>query len=370
MQRILHFSIILLTMLVGAQAQAQTSDLTVSFLSLTNGEIIPAPLLLQVTLTESSNRVVSVEYFANGQSIGVTSNFMVFLPPPKTPASPLAQPASVATIIFFQPRLPFSLTWNPAPGDYVLTAKATDDQGNTALSDSINITIILAPVVTVESTESIASPSGPGVFTISRAGETNNDLNVQFFMIGTALNGVDYAEVSNSVTIPAGQFSANVVIDPLIYTRGNSKAVTLTMWSMAEPAIAWVIPFNPPYFVGSPDNATVYLKANERNHHKPSVKLIQPRNRQPLFPLGSNISIEANTFDRDTYVAKVEFFDGTTKLGESSSLTSTPPGQVVLFNFNWTNAPIGSHVLRARATDSQNATQVSNPVRIQVLPAP
>jgi len=74
--------------------------------------------------------------------------------------------------------------------------------------------------------------------------------------------------------------------------------------------------------------------------------------------------------DRDTGVTLVEFFDRTTKLGETAATTTAPPGQHVTFTFNWTNAPAGQHLLRARATDSQGKSQVSGQVKIQALPAP
>ncbi len=395
MQRILRFSIAVLMLLGAARGRAQTSDLTVSFTSPTNGQVVVASLLLQATPTESSNRVLTVEYFANGQSIGEGFGTLFYPPLPVPASTPLAQPRRALTIttIVFWPYTPFSLFWNPTPGDYVLTAKATDDHGNTAVSDPINVTIIPTPIVTVEATESIASPSGPGIFTISRTGDTSTDLQVPYYVGGTADYGVDYSGLTNfPLTIPAGQSSTDVEIDPLTYVHGKTKAVTLTLGYGAIPLTPGipsnpVIPFNtastqslpegtllsllgPEFIVGTPGSATVYIKANGRNQHKPSVKLVQPKSSQPYIRLGSNISMAADTSDPDTYVAKVEFFDGTTKLGEAFGDSGAMPGQHVLFNFSWANAPVGPHVLRARATDSQNATQISAPVRLQVFSAP
>jgi hypothetical protein len=266
--------------------------------------------------------------------------------------------------------------WNPQPGNYTLTAQATDSQGNTAMSAPVNVTIIPTPIVSVEATVPLASSNGPGVFTISRTGETTTDLSVQIYLTGNAQNGIDYATLSNSVTIPAEQSAIDLPVIPLAYVPGKTRAVTLSLSGFVMPLLTptgapgnLLVPYNPPYLIGSPGAATVYIKADDRNLHRPSVRLTQPKNRQ-LFAAGSDITIEADTFDRDTYVSTVEFFDGTTKLGETPAATTTPPGQQVLFDFLWTNAPVGPHVLRARATDSQGARQVSAPVRIQVLPAP
>ena len=58
-------------------------------------------------------------------------------------------------------------------------------------------------------------------------------------------------------------------------------------------------------------------------------------------------------------VSKVEFFDGATKLGET---TNAP------FNFTWNSASAGSHTLTARATDNAALTMTSPPVAITVSP--
>src|SRR5205809_926066 len=83
----------------------------------------------------------------------------------------------------------------------------TDGQGNTSMSDPISVRIIPTPVVTVEATEPFASTSGPGVFTISRTGDTSSDLQVPYFVGGTADYGVDYSGLAYPLTIPAGQSS-------------------------------------------------------------------------------------------------------------------------------------------------------------------
>ena len=360
-------------------ASAQTSDLAISFVHPTNGAAIQSPTYLQVNCTESSNTILYAEFFANGESLGVSSNTIAF------PASPVINvptyPGSIGVIftdvfISANPGLPqatqtYFLYWTPPLGNYTLTAKVTDDQGNTATSDPINVFVISTPVVSVQASAPLASPNSPGVFTITRVGDTNQNLNVPFYLSGTAQNGVDYTYVNNSVTILAGQFSADVTINPLVFKAGNSKAVNLQLENYLIPGTGGVVPqiaYNPPFLIGSPGTATVYIKANDRNDHKPTVRITNPIHNQ-LFAAGTNITITADAVDRDTGVTLVEFFDRTTKLGETPATTNTLPGQHVPFVFTWTNAPAGQHLLRARATDSQGKTQVSGQVKIQVLPA-
>jgi Cellulose binding domain/Bacterial Ig domain len=57
-------------------------------------------------------------------------------------------------------------------------------------------------------------------------------------------------------------------------------------------------------------------------------------------------------------VTKVEFYDGSTLLGNSMA---------VPYSFTWTNPPEGSHVLTAKAYDSYNDNAVSAPVTVRVF---
>ncbi|WP_461489469.1 Ig-like domain-containing protein, partial [Pontibacter sp. HJ8] len=88
----------------------------------------------------------------------------------------------------------------------------------------------------------------------------------------------------------------------------------------------------------------------------PTVSLTAPLANASIA-LGAAISIAANASDADGTVTKVEFFQGSTKLGES---TKAP------FSFNWTGAVEGSFNLTAKATDDKGATQTSAPVSIKV----
>ena len=69
------------------------------------------------------------------------------------------------------------------------------------------------------------------------------------------------------------------------------------------------------------------------------------------------IQLAANASDADGAVARVEFFNGTTKLGESVS----PP-----FNYTWTNPAPGDYTLTARATDDGGTTTTSSMVNVTV----
>jgi len=72
----------------------------------------------------------------------------------------------------------------------------------------------------------------------------------------------------------------------------------------------------------------------------------------------STVNLAADATDLDGAVYKVEFFAGTTRLGED---TTSP------FNFAWLNVPSGSQTLRAVATDDSGLMRTSAPVTITVV---
>lgn len=90
----------------------------------------------------------------------------------------------------------------------------------------------------------------------------------------------------------------------------------------------------------------------------PTVSITSPSNNS-TFNAPVNITINATASDTDG-ISKVEFFWGSTKLGE----TSTSPYSLV-----WNNPVGGSHALTAKATDGLGAVTTSSTVNITVNPA-
>ncbi len=88
--------------------------------------------------------------------------------------------------------------------------------------------------------ETIAGqPPNPGSFTISRTGDAGLPITVLYSITGTATNGTDYANLSNSVTLAAGQTSVTLPIniiddtiaestETIILTLGNGTGYTIS----------------------------------------------------------------------------------------------------------------------------------------------
>jgi hypothetical protein len=86
----------------------------------------------------------------------------------------------------------------------------------------------------------------------------------------------------------------------------------------------------------------------------PSVSLTSP---PPGVRYPGNVAFTANASDSDGTIAKVEYFNGVTKLGEA---TASPYG------FTWTNVPAGTYLLTAKATDNVGDTATSSVTTVEV----
>jgi predicted phage tail protein len=90
----------------------------------------------------------------------------------------------------------------------------------------------------------------------------------------------------------------------------------------------------------------------------PAVALTQPASGA-TFTAPATVALAATASDSDGTVAKVEFFNGTAKLGED---TTAP------YSFSWSGVPAGSYSLTARATDNLGARTTSAATTITVAP--
>jgi len=95
------------------------------------------------------------------------------------------------------------------------------------------------------------------------------------------------------------------------------------------------------------------------NNIAPDVSITSPANNAS-FTNPASITINANASDPDGTIAKVEFFNGSIKLGDDNSAP---------YSFAWTNVGVGTYSLTVRATDNQGASKTSSVVKITVDPA-
>jgi hypothetical protein len=103
-------------------------------------------------------------------------------------------------------------------------------------------------------------------------------------------------------------------------------------------------------------SAPINIDVNPAGNAPPSVSLTAPANNA-TFTAPASINLAATAADTDGTVAKVEFFNGNTKIGQD---TSSP------YTFAWNAVSAGSYVITAKATDNGGAVATSASAMITV----
>ena len=343
-------------------------------------------VLIAAAANDSDGSVASVQFFANGISIG-----------------------SVSTA-------PYSLSWKPASaGVFSLTAVATDNAGNstTSAAASVTVTGASAPIVSISNPVTGAT-FGVGTSVPINAITTGGNgpiSQVQFFVNGVSL-AVDSAAPYNTIWSPnsAGTYSLVAVSTDNAGVSGTSTAVTVTILPNGAPSVTLVSPgTNLVVGLGTVVNlsatasdsdgtiANVRFLANGtllatsatlpyRTNFTPTAAgvytivaqaidnagNIADSVAQTITVLGGNVQIVTlNNPSADTSItadsslllsagaaissgtiARVEFYAGTTLL---ATKTTAP------YTFVWRPAAIGSYAVRAVAFDG-NGSGVSSSV--------
>src|SRR6185436_17151029 len=91
------------------------------------------------------------------------------------------------------------------------------------------------------------------------------------------------------------------------------------------------------------------VSGNDAENTPPTVSLTISADQIPAL---GTVTLTANATDADGSIARVEFYDDTTKLGQ----VDTAP-----YAFVWQNVPAGNHLITARAIDNLAAETDSSP---------
>lgn len=123
--------------------------------------------------------------------------------------------------MIYQPQL--------APGDYELVVSS-----DSATATPYALAWHSLPVVTLSATTAQAREidGQDGLFTFTRSGDTAYPLQVPIAISGSAVAGAHYQTLAASLTIPAGQASATLAVDPIADALAQGdRAVTVTIAS-------------------------------------------------------------------------------------------------------------------------------------------
>jgi len=222
----------------------------------------------------------------------------------------------------------YAFSWtNVAPGNYQLIAVAVDNEGGTATSSVVNITVSNTPP-----TINIVTPTNNAIFqapaaiplTVNANDANGTVVKVDYYYGATSLIG-------ESTASPFGLVWSNVAAGTNSIT---AKATDNDGASTTSIAVKVIV------------NA------------QPTISITNPVNNA-TFSAGANITNQATAHDADDTISGVDFYyDNTNHL--IGSKTSAPYSIVL------TNAPFGTYTLVAVVRDNRGGVGISSPVTISV----
>ena len=208
-----------------------------------DGSIFPAPadIRLLAYAGDVDGFVSSVEFLANGDSWGVVSNWVVVDPLPSGGPPP-------GTRAFFLTRS------NVPPGNYILTVRATDDDGASTLSQPVQITV--TSISNLPPVTRIISPANGATF--------HAPVNVPLYAYARdpddAVASVEFLEGSShlgfGIPLPLSANSVGSVSNIYFFVWSNAPAGSYVLTSLAtdtrgasagsEPVKIAILPPRPP----------------------------------------------------------------------------------------------------------------------------
>ncbi len=311
-------------------------------------------------LSDIVNPTISITSPSNNAGFATTSNIIINA----------STTGSITKVEFFQGTTklgedvsaPYSITWYTVQnGNYTLTAKATTSSGTVITSTGISIAVTtpvadlaLNKPVTVSSLETtnfagalavdgnattrwssaFSDPQWISVdlgatYNITRVnivweGAFGKDYKIQFST--NASSWTDIKNVTGNTTLS----------NDLTGLSGSGRYVRI--YGIARGTT-----------YGYSIYALEVYGTTGTVNTLPGVTITSPTNGTTFTPPAC-IVINVNSVDNDGSIAKVEFFNGSVKIGED---ISSP------YSFSWCSVPTGAYNLTAKATDNLGATGVS-----------
>jgi hypothetical protein len=227
------------------------------------------------------------------------------------------------------PNSPYNFAMNNlTDGSYTITAIATDNNGATTTSSAIGFTVN-APVNQLPAV-SITSPVNGSNF-VELA-------NLVIDAIASDADGtVSYVEFYNGTTL-----LGNDVSTPYSFVWSNVSAGDYQITVRATDNNGGV---------NTSTAVNIRVTANQ-----PSViTIISPADNSTT--MGTSVNINVTVTDPDGSIAIVEYFDGTTLIGSSTSIP---------YSYTWNNPTSGIHEVTVRVTDSNGGVTTSLPSTVTV----
>jgi hypothetical protein len=110
---------------------------------------------------------------------------------------------------------------------------------------------------------------------------------------------------------------------------------------------------------------TISRVVETAGNQAPTVELVAPT-ASTSYTLGQSIALAAAATDADGQIVRVEFYEGSTKLGED---LSAPYSTDATYSMEWTPSEAGEYSLTVVATDDGGRSATSNAVSVTVVEA-
>ena len=229
-----------------------------------------------------------------------------------------------------------------------------------------NATVFIKPasLTNIPPYVKIATPAQGAVFYTP----TNIPICAYAYDVDGFVSTVEFFAGTTSLGIRTNNPMSAMPANPFCLVWSNPPAGTYALTAVAtddEGATTTSEPVNITVNPGPPPPVT---------NIPPVVKLTSPMNGA-VFNAPANISLIAVGSDSDGAVTSVEFFNGATSLGVVTNFVVVDPlpwdpTPARGFFLTWSNVPVGTYTLMAKATDDGGATSVSGPITVTVQTAP
>ncbi|MDY8134515.1 Ig-like domain-containing protein [Aquimarina sp. 2201CG5-10] len=320
------------------------------------------PIIISANATDSDGTIAQVEFFAGGVSLGADTSE------------------------------PFSVTWNNAgTGTQSLIAVATDNLGATGNSTAVEITV---QIVVGEGCTGIPIWSASATYTQGDEVQLNNNKYVanwwtqsnpetdngpvgsgrSWTLLGSCSTDTNQPPTINITSPSPGSTFVEGTTIQIVADATDDGTVTQVEFMVdgASLGVDTTSPYSFDWTGGSVGEHSITAIATDNNNATTtsaavsvsitaipstlSVSLTSPSSGS-TFMLGNNISLTADASDTAGNVTLVEFFDGSTKIGED---TTAPYG------ITWSSGSLGNHSLTAKATNNTNDQVTSSVVNISI----
>jgi hypothetical protein len=314
---------------------------TVSITSPANNSTFtePATISISANASDSDGSITKVEFYQAGNLLGFTNS------------------------------APFNYNWSSvAAGSYVITAKAYDNNGGVTTSAPVNVTVTGSSNPNLALNKPVTSSSNETGATLASYAVDGN-YSTRWSSLFSDPQWI-YVDLQNTYSINRVKITWEAAYGKDYKIQTSNDAVN---WTDIQSVTAntqltndWIGLSGSGRYVrvygltrGTPYGYSIYELEVYGGSSKtaPTVTITGPLDNT-RYSEYSTVVITANASTTNGSISKVEFYQGSTLLGTS---TTSP------FSYTWSNVAAGTYTLTAKAYDNSSST-VSSPVKLFVDP--